>query len=289
MNAADERTVGPASRITSLLSRVERRLPDRIGRMVGRIADREILLTASSLAFYGLVSALPLLMLAFAAVDAIAGDQALEAFADQAAETGPEGTGAFLEPLLATGGSLTLATLLFTLWPATAYGGGLRVALMRWSSRDESASALRGRIGGLGLVLVLPALIMAGLPLMFTIGTLTGGGPAGAALGWGLALLVGAGLGTGVTTLLYKAFSPRELRLRDAAAGAALTAVTTAAFSLLFVIYLSLGNTEERFGGGSTAVVVLIGLWLFVANILLLSGYQAVIALDRDNGNDEPA
>lgn len=279
---------GPGSRIGSLLSRVERRLPDRLGRMVGRIADREILLTASSLAFYGLVSALPLLMLAFAAVEAIAGDQALQAFADQAAETGPEGTGAFLDPLLAGGGSLSLATVLFTLWPATAYGGGLRVALMKWSSREESASALRGRLGGLGLVLVLPALIMAGLPLMFTIGTLTGSGFAGTVLGWTLALLLGASLGTGVTTLLYKAFSPRELRWRDAVAGAALTAVTTAVFSLLFVIYLSIGNTEERFGGGATAVVVLIGLWLFVANIVLLSGYQAVLALDRGDGMDEP-
>jgi membrane protein len=286
VNAADESRF--VSRIGSLLSRLERRLPDRIGGLVGRIADREILLTASSLAFYGLVSALPLLMLSFAAVEAIAGEQTLQAFTDQAAETGPEGTGAFLEPLLASGGSLTLATVLFTLWPATAYGGGLRRALMRWSSREEVASGLRGRIGGLGLVLVLPALIMAGLPLMFTIGTVTGGGSA-TALGWALALLIGAGFGTGVTTLLYKAFSPAELRLRDAAAGAALTAVTTAVFSLLFVIYLSVGDTEERFGGGATAVVVLIGLWLFVANILLLAGYQAVLAFDRGDGIDEPA
>jgi hypothetical protein len=56
----------------------------------------------------------------------------------------------------------------------------------------------------------------------------------------------------------------------------------TAVFSLLFVIYLDVADIEERFGGGATAVVVMIGLWLFVANSLLLAGYQAVLELDEE-------
>jgi membrane protein len=272
---------GWRARFRSALETVEGRLPGRSSSIARRIADREILLTASSLAFYGVVSALPLLMLAFAAVEAVAGEEALEAFADRAAESGPEGTGAFLEPLLDSGGSMTLATVVFTLWPATAYGGGLRRAFMKWSSQDEAATGLRGRMIGLGLVLALPAFILAGLPLMFTLSTLAGNGAAGMALGWAIALIAGAVLGTGMTTLLYQAFAPGSLGWRDIAPGAALSAVTTAVFSLLFVVYLSVSDTEERFGGGATAVVVLLGLWLFVANILLLSGYQTVLELEE--------
>lgn len=80
-------------------------------------------------------------------------------------------------------------------------------------------------------------------------------------------------------TALYHAFSPETLGLRESIAGAALTATVTTVFSLGFVIYLELGNTEDRFGGGVIAVVVLLGVWLFVANILLLAGYETVLEL----------
>ncbi len=64
--------------------------------------------------------------------------------------------------------------------------------------------------------------------------------------------------------------------------GAALTAVVTAVFPLGFVVYLRLGDTEGRFGGGVIAVVLLLGLWLFVANILLLAGYETILELDDE-------
>ena len=270
------------ARLKPALERVEAALPQRVRSLVRRIGNREILLVASSLAFYGVVSALPLLMLSFAAVEAIAGDEALETFAELAADTGPEGTGEFLEPLIAGGGGLTFATVLFTLWPATAYGGGLRRALMRWSSQSDLVPGLRGRIMGLGLVLLLPMLMLAGLPLMFTLSTLAGDGGAGMVLGWLAALVVGALFGTVLSSLLYKAFTPDTLGWKDTASGAVLASSTTAVFSVLFVIYLSIGDTTERFGGGATAVVVLIGLWLFIANILLLAGYQTVMELDEE-------
>ncbi len=270
------------ARAKPALERAEAALPPRVRSLIRRIGNREIVLVASSLAFYGVVSALPLLMLSFAAVEAVAGDEALETFADLAADTGPEGTGEFLEPLIAGGGGLTLATVLFTLWPATAYGGGLRRALMRWSAQSDLVPGLRGRVIALGLVLLLPALMLAGLPLMFTLSTLAGNGAAGMVVGWLAALVVGALLGTILASLLYQAFTPDTLGWKDTASGAALAATTTAVFSMLFVIYLSIGDTEERFGGGATAVVVLIGLWLFITNILLLSGYQTVMELAEE-------
>ena len=267
-------------RARGLVRVVDGWLPDRLSRLARRFGDHELLVSASSLAFYGLVSALPLLLIAFAFVEAVAGESTLRSFADRVAEQGPEGSGQFLDQLVDSGGSFGFATLLFTIWPATAYGGGLRGALSRHSEGSESAASLRGRLLGLGMVLVLPVVVLGGIPLMFLLSTLIGDGGVESALGWALALVAGTLVATALTTVLYHAFSPEPLGLRQSLTGAALTAAVTAVFSLGFVIYLQLGNTEERFGGGVTAVVVLLGLWLFVANILLLAGYETVLEFD---------
>ena len=257
-------------------------LPDRLSRLARRFADRGLLLSASSLAFYGLVSALPLLLIAFAVAEAVAGEDALRSFVDQVAEQGPDGSGQFLDQLVDNGSSFGFATLLFTIWPATAYGGGLRSALSRHSEGSESATGLRGRLLGLGMVLVLPVVVLGGIPMMFLFSTLLGDGVIEAALGWALALTAGMIVATTLTTALYHAFSPTTLGLRQSLKGAAITAALTAVFSVGFVVYLRLGDTEERFGGGVIAVVVLLGVWLFVANILLLAGYETVLELEDE-------
>jgi membrane protein len=279
---SDGRWDAVKERSLDVVRTIDRWLPDRLSRLARRFADREILLSASSLAFYGLVSALPLLLIAFAFVEAVAGDDTLRRFADQVAEQGPEGSGEFLDQLVDNGGGFGVVTLLFTIWPATAYGGGLRRALSKHSEGSESAAGLRGRLLGLSMVLVLPVVILGGIPLMFFLSTLLGDGLLETALGWAVALTAGTIAATVLTTALYHAFSPEALGLRQSLLGASVTAAVTAVFSLGFVIYLELGDTEERFGGGVIAVVVLLGLWLFVANILLLGGYEAVLELEDE-------
>lgn len=267
-------------RLLSLLGAVDRWLPDRLSGLARRFADSSILLSASSLAFYGLVSALPLLLITFAVVEALTADDTLRRFAEQVSESGPEGTGQLIEQLTEGGGSLTFTTLLFTIWPATAYGGGLRRALTRHSERSEKAPGVRGRLMGLTMVLVLPVVVLAGIPLMFFLTALSGDGALATAFGWAVALGAGTALATVVTVLLYRGFAPGDLGMRGVLAGAALSALFTALFSLLFVFYLQIGNTEDRFGGGTTALVVLLGIWLFVANILLLGGFETVLELE---------
>jgi membrane protein len=265
---------------------VVERLPRRIRGLIQRFADRDLLLAASSLAFYGVVSTLPLLMLAFAAIEAVAGDDTLQSFADRVASSGPEGTGAFLEPLIANGGSLTVATVLFTLWPATAYGAGLRRALTHSTDIEESAAGARGRVLGVSLALVLPVLVLAGIPMMFVLSNVAGEGGWGLVLGWAAALAAGGLVASVLAGVLYQAFAPASLGWRDTVSGAVVAGFATAVFSLSFVIYLDVADIEERFGGGATAVVVMIGLWLFVANVLLLAGYQTVLELDEEGRED---
>lgn len=267
-------------RILSLLRAVDRRLPERLGGLLRRFADKDILASASSLAFYGLVSALPLLMITFSAVEAVAGDDTLRRFADRVSQSGPRGTGQFVEQLASDGGSLTFVTLLLAIWPATAYGGGLRRALTRHAGRSETTPAVRGRLLALGMILVLPVIVLAGIPLMFFLTTLSGDGALATALGWILALVVGTALAAAMTTVLYKIFTPGGLGMTKALAGAGLTATLMTLFSLVFVLYLQIGDPEERFGGGTIAVVVLLGIWLFVANVLLLGGFESVLEFE---------
>lgn len=274
-------------RLLAVVRTVDGWLPARFSALARRLADSEILLSASSLAFYGLVSALPLLVLTFAVVEAVAGDDTIQRFADQVSDSGIEGVGRFLDQVAEGGGSLTLATALFTIWPATAFGGGLRRALTRHSDRTEGASGARGRLIALGMVLVLPVLVLAGIPLTFFLTTLSGDGLLATVLGWSLALLAGAVVATVVITAIYRTFTPGSLRLRQSLVGALLTAVLTGVFSLLFVLYLQVADTEDRFGGGTIALVVLLGIWLFVANILLLGGFETVLELEGVLEGDE--
>jgi membrane protein len=268
-------------RVTSFARTVDERLPTRLSSLLRRLADRDLLLQGSSLAFYGLVSALPTLMLTFAAAEALGGEGTLEDFASRAADDGPAGSAEFLEQMVANGGSLGFATVLFTLWPATVYGSGLRRALVDSTGERESMPGVRGRLLGLGTALVLPAMLLAGVPLMFVLSMLSGDGAWATALGWVLAVGAAIALGTGLISVVYRVFSPVTLQWPNALRGAAVTAALSAVFSLLFVVYLGIADVEERFGGGEIAIVVLLGVWLFVANVLLLAGYHAAVELEE--------
>ena len=47
--------------------------------------------------------------------------------------------------------------------------------------------------------------------------------------------------------------------------------------------YLRIGGAEDRFGGATIGLVVLLGVYLFVANALLLAGFEAAVQLDGDD------
>ncbi|MDX1621278.1 MAG: YhjD/YihY/BrkB family envelope integrity protein [Nitriliruptorales bacterium] len=269
-------------RAWSVLDPIRTRIPEPLEGTVGRLLERDILLAASSLAFYGLISLLPLLLIAFSVVDAVAGSETLRRFTVQTMQSGSPAVGSFISSLTANSSSLSWFTVLVALWPATAYGGGLRRALVRTAEEDEELPGLRGRMLGLGMVFALPTLVLAGVPLTFV---LVGLGRSGWAvvLAWGLALVVGVVVGTLFAAVLYRVFAPEPFALWDIVRTSLGVAVITTIFSLGFAVYLRVGSVEQRFGGPTTGAVVLMGVWLFVTNVLLLAGHQALVeAGDED-------
>lgn len=255
------------------------RLPPRLAEFAQRLADREVLLAGSSLAFYGLVSAVPLLLMAFAATDAIFGPESLQRLRAGAPS---RGMNLFIGQLTHVSTSVSLVTVLFSLWPATAYGGGLRRALREMSGEEEDLSGIRGRGRGLLMVLALPVVVVGGIPVTYGLTGLTGDGLLATALGWLLALVGGTVVGTAVLAALYQLFAPTRLDWRSAVAGAALAAAVTALLSLVFVVYLRFGATLDRFGGPVIGMVVLLGVWMFASNVVLLAGYTAGQQLDDE-------
>lgn len=265
--------------VRDTVNTVASRLPPRARRFTERLADREVLLAASSLAFYGLVSIMPLLLLAFAAAGEVFGPESLERFRAGAPS---RGANLFIGQLTRVSSSVTVVTVVFSLWPATAYGGGLRRAFREMSGEDEELSGLRGRGRGLLMVLVLPVIAIAGIPVTYLLTGLTGDGALATGLGWLLAVAGGAAVGAGLLTGVYRVFAPVRLELRPTMAGAGLAAAAIAVLSLGFVVYLRYAATMDRFGGPVIGMVILLGVWMFASNIVLLAGYTAAQQLDGE-------
>lgn len=258
------------------------RLPPLAQRVVRRLLSRTVLLPASSLAFYGLISALPLLLLSLSAAERVFGPDVVGRLSTQATIMDARGVGQMITDVGGSAAAPSWVVILFALWPATAYGGGLRRAFVEARGDDEALSGLKGRGIGLLLVLVLPLVVVGGVPLTFLLAQLGGDGVPGILAGVALALVVGTLGATALNTLLYHVFTRGEHPLTTTIGVAASVAFLSSAFSLGFVAYVRVATLEERYGSGVLAMVMLFGVWLLVTNVLLLAGYHAILERDGE-------
>ena len=262
------------------VDRLERKLPSPVRTVFERARDQDILLFASGLAFYALVSIVPLAIFVIWITSLILGDERVHSLAQELKRAAPKNLeiGRFVERVSELGTSLGIPALITALWPATSYGAGLRRAFDRLSgTKQKELKGLKGR--GLALIVLLP---------LFVIGSLLGS-YAGAALfgdtlweqiaGIVLALLMGFGFTALGAALIYWIFPPERMPLRQIGKGTLWSASTISLLSLAVTLFLTLGaNFEEHYGTSGVAAMVLLGVWLFLANALLLVGYR--IALD---------
>jgi len=263
--------------------RVERRLPAPVRRLVQEIRGDDVLLFSAGLAFYALVSVAPLSIMVVWVASVILGDQRLHQLAVEVGRIAPKQLGAdtAVERIASLGTRIGLWALVTGLWPATAYGSGLKRAFDRlMHGKDEAAKGLRGR--GLAFLVLLP---------LITLGTLVGGlagskalgsGAGGKVAGAGFALAIGFVTALVALVLIYWIFPPERLRWRAIARGAALAAGAIAVMSLGFVLYLASGtNMAEHYASSSLALIVLLAVWLFCSNVATLVGYRLALLADR--------
>jgi uncharacterized BrkB/YihY/UPF0761 family membrane protein len=121
--------------------------------------------------------------------------------------------------------------------------------------------------------------VMGSLIGSYAGSALLGDGTAAKVLGIVLALVLGfAGTAAGVA-LIYRIFPPEHIGWRSILHGTVWSAATISLLSLGFTAILSASsNLSEHYGTSGVGVLVMLAVWLFLANALLLVGYR--ISLD---------
>src|SRR5439155_17422160 len=137
--------------------RVQELLPGPFRGALRRARGQDILLYSAALAFYAVVSVVPLTILVMWILSAILGDQRTHQLAQEIRRVAPENIGAdqALDRVANLGSKLGIVSIVTALWPATAYGSGLERSFDRLGPKaDRSLEGLRGR--GMFLLVILP-------------------------------------------------------------------------------------------------------------------------------------
>jgi len=258
---------------------LEKQLPRAARTVFERSRNQDILLFASGLSFYALVSVVPLAIFVIWMASLVVGEQRIHAFATELRHVAPKNLdmGGFVERVARLGTSLGVPALITALWPASSYGAGLRRAFDRIGpKKPKELKGLKGR--GLALVVLLPVFVLGSLAGSYAGSALVGDTVWQKALGVALALLTGfVGTAIGVASI-YRIFPPERMSLRRIVKGTIWSASTISLLSLAFTVFASTANFSQHYGTTGVAAIVLLGVWLFLANALLLVGYR--IALD---------
>jgi len=249
----------------------------RARRAVAAARAEDLFLYSAALAFYGLVSVVPLVVVALWVTSLLVGPTQIDHAAAELARLSPEALGAdrALVRVAHLGTRLGLVAVVAAVWPATAYGSALVRVLDRLAG-DRDATGVRRRGAALLLVCLAPVLVLASLVASYAGATTLGDTPVEYVVGLTAALVYGFGATFVTVGFIYRVFPHTPLDWRSTIHGALIAAASISVLSVSYVAYLRLGaNFERRYASDALAAVVLLGLWLFAANIALLVGYRA--------------
>jgi membrane protein len=249
----------------------------RARRAVATARAEDLFLYSAALAFYGLISVAPLVVVALWITSLVVGPTRIDQAAAELARLSPQALGAdrALERVADVGTRLGLVAVVAAVWPATAYGSALVRVLDRLAG-DRDATGVRRRGAALLLVCFAPVLVLASLVASYAGASALGDTPVELFVGLAAALVYGFGATLVTVGFIYKVFPRTPLEWRSTIHGALIAAASISVLSVTYVAYLRLGaNFERRYASDALAAVVLLGLWLFAANTALLIGYRA--------------
>lgn len=264
--------VADQTSLSKLLDRVQERLPKPLGEFLGRLREEDVLLPASGLAFYALVSMAPLLIVSVWIVSLLVGDGRIQQLSEQVKNTAPPGLGmgSLVQRVADEGTSLGLGAVVAALWPATAYGSALARGFDRLDPGGGELRGLRGR--GLAILAILPLFVLGILGAAFFGTTLLQDGITASILGPLIALVFGFAAAFVGSAVIFWIFPVSRLPWERLLKAAVLAAALIAVLSVLFVLYLNLGaDFEEHYATSTIAGMVLLGIWLFLSNAVLLA------------------
>lgn len=263
-----------AEGVTNGVARVRGFVPARLRAVVEEAARHQTPVLAAGLAFFGLLSLSPAVGVGLGVVRLMAPDQLVTSMVEALQNSFPEtlGLSGLLEQMQDRAARYAGVGLLVLLWPATTLASGWRRALDAVDER-ETPPAVRGLVGRAKGVAVGLALLTGMLALVAAMVTST------ALLGQRGVLIAAVavaavGLQFVFSLLVYRflpAESPPWRALWPGAAWSTLGVVgVTAALAVALTVAGQLSNHYPP--ALSTAVVL--GLWLYGANLSLLLGAE---------------
>ena len=261
-------------------------LPGLLGGVRRRLRGRDLALIAAGLTFYAGIAVVPLLLLAFSLTAALTSPERVQDLGDRLVSLFPDDVGApaAVRELVDAGAELGGWGVLLALLPMSFYGEGVRRALLRFSTREETFTAWRGRLAALPLLLLAPVTLYPLLLAVDVMADLNEQGGSGALIG---RIAVGFYSVLAALTVplawVFRVVGVERVRWPALVSGALFTAACLSGFLQGFVLFLALPLDLGAPFGGLDAVggTVAIGLWLFALHVVLICGWLATQALDE--------
>lgn len=249
----------------------------------GRLRERDLLLNAAGLTFFGALGLLPLLVIGLRLASALFGADAVRETGAALARFTPSKLGASdaIRQLADAAARVGWASVLAAVLPASLYSEGLVRSLGRISQRARRPT-VRGRTltAALVAVVALGGVIVVGALRPVAQADFGTGTPA-RLLGL-LVSFVALWLGfSAVLCLLYQVFPARRLEAAPLIVGAAATGSWLAGQTLGFLLVLRLAvGAGTAYGGSVLAGAVATVLFLlYLDNIVLIGGYALTLSL----------
>ena len=243
---------------------------------MGRARADDVFLYAAALAFFGLISVAPLVVVSLWVTTLLVGEAQVQDVGEDLARLAPPALGVerAVERVAELGTTVGLVAVAAALWPATAYGAALVRVLDRLDG-DRTATGLRGRGAALLLVGLVPVLVLGSLTAGYVGAAALGDTGVEIAIGLAVALALSFTATVATVTIIYKVFPQHPPSWGSTFRGGFVAAGSISTLSVAYIAYLRLGvNFEQRYASDALAAVVLLGLWLFAANTALLVGYR---------------
>ncbi|GAA2033936.1 YhjD/YihY/BrkB family envelope integrity protein [Pseudokineococcus marinus] len=276
---------------------VLRRLPGPTRQLLRR---RELPLTAAGLTFYGALAAVPSVLIAVRVAGWLVGEERVLALGAslQAALPSAMSADVVARSVVVYGLGVAWPVVIFSLFPASLYGEGLRRAYTalggeppapggdeergsRWLRR--LGSGWRARASVLPVLAAAPLLLLVVLGVTPLVADLFSQGARGTALGVYVALNVDWVVISLPLAWTFRTVAPQHLSWRAALAGGFATGAFVAGFVQGIVLFVALPVDIGAPFGGSAPVggVIAALLWLWLLHVVVLVGFAATLSAVR--------
>jgi len=264
----------------------------RSRRAVAEARADDAFLYAAALAFFGLISVAPLVVVALWVTTLLVGEAQVQDVGDDLARLAPPALGVdrALERVAELGTTVGLVAVAAALWPASAYGAALVRVLDRLDG-ERSSTGLRSRGATVLLIGLVPVMVLGSLAAGYLGAAALGDTGVEIMIGLVLALALSFTATVATVAVIFKVLPQHPPGWPATIRGAVVAAGGIATLSVAYVAYLRLAaNFEQRYASDALAAVVLLGVWLFASNVALLLGYRTARRAGRaeDAGASAP-